>query len=108
MLCEYIYVCVCVCVCIIYAQTVFLNTYELSGGSDSKESTCNVGDLGSIHGLERSPREGNGFPLQYSGLENPTDMGAWWVIVHGVAKSQTQLNDFHYSHHFMCKDIYNI
>ena len=39
-------------------------------GSDGKESACNVGDLGSIPGLGRSPREGNGYPLQYSGLEN--------------------------------------
>ena len=42
-----------------------------SGGSDSKESTCNVGDLGLIPGLGRSPEEGNGNPLQYSCLENP-------------------------------------
>ena len=41
------------------------------GGTDSKESACNVGDLGSIPGLERSPGEGNGNPLQYSCLENP-------------------------------------
>ena len=61
------------------------------GGSAGKESACNVGDLGSIPGLERSPREGNGHPLQYSGLENSTD-----CIVHGVAKSQTQLSDFHF------------
>ena len=39
------------------------------GGSDSKESTCNVGDLGSVSGLERSPVEGKGYPLQYSGLD---------------------------------------
>ena len=61
------------------------------GGSAGKESACNVGDLGSIPGLERSPREGNGYPLQYSGLENSTG-----CIVHGVAKSQTQLSDFHF------------
>ena len=42
-------------------------------GSDSKESTCNPGDLGSIPGLERSPGEGKGYPLQYSGLENSMD-----------------------------------
>ena len=41
------------------------------GGSDGKESTCNVGDLCSVPGLERSPGGGNGCPLQYSGLENP-------------------------------------
>ena len=54
------------------------------GGSASKESICNVGDLGSILGLGRSPREGNGYPLQYSGLENFMDF-----IVHGVTKSRT-------------------
>ena len=58
-------------------------------GSDDKESACNVGDLGSIPGLARSPGEGNGYPLQYSGLENPIDRGAWQAAVHGVAKSLT-------------------
>ena len=47
------------------------------GGSDGKASACNVGDPGSIPGLGRSPGEGNGNPLQYSCLENPTDGGAW-------------------------------
>ena len=42
---------------------------------------------------ERSPREGNGYPLQYSCLENYMDSGAWWAIVHGVANSQTQLSN---------------
>ena len=55
-----------------------------------KESAYNVGDLGSISGLGRSPGEGNGYPLQYSGLENLMD-----CIVHGVAKSRTRLSDFH-------------
>ena len=54
-----------------------------------KESACNVGDLGSIPGLERSPGEGKGYPLQYSGLENSMD-----CIVHGVTKSWTQLSYF--------------
>ena len=49
------------------------------GGSYGKESTCNAGDLGSIPGLGRSPGEGNGYPLQYSCLENPMDIGVWWV-----------------------------
>ena len=53
-----------------------------------KASAYNVGDPGSIPGLERSPGEGNGNPLQYSCLENPMDGGAWWAAVHGVAKSQ--------------------
>ena len=47
------------------------------GGSDGKASACSTGDPGSIPGLERSPGEGNGNPLQYSCLENPTDGGAW-------------------------------
>ena len=64
-------------------------------GSAGKESTCSVGDLGSIPGLRISPREGNGYPLQYSGLENSMD-----YIVHGVANSWTQLSDFH-SHHMV-------
>ena len=52
--------------------------------SAGKESACNAGDLGSIPGLGRSPGEGNGYPLQYSGLENPMD-----CVVHGMAKSLT-------------------
>ena len=64
------------------------------GGSEGKVSTCNAGDPGSIPGSGRSPGEGNGNPLQYSCLENPTDGGAWWATVHGVAKSQTRLSDF--------------
>ena len=54
-----------------------------------KESACDVGDLSLIPGLGRSPGEGNGNPLQYSCLENPTDGGAWRTIAHGVTKSQT-------------------
>ena len=64
------------------------------GGSDSKESACNVEDLSSIPGSERSPGEGNGNPLQYFCLENPRDRGAWQATVHGAAKSQTQLSPF--------------
>ena len=58
-------------------------------GSVGKESACNAGDVGSIPGLGRSPGAGKGYPLQYSGLENSMD-----CIVHGVAKSGTQLGDF--------------
>ena len=58
-----------------------------------KESACNAGDPGSIPASGRSPGEGNGNPLQYSCLENSMDRGAWWATVHGVTKSQTQLND---------------
>ena len=62
------------------------------GGSDSKESARNAGDLGSVPGLRRSPGERNGYPLQYSCLENAMDRGAWWATVHGVAKSLTRLS----------------
>ena len=65
-------------------------------GSDGKESACNVGDLGSIPGLGGSPGGGNGHPLRYSGLENSMDRSLQWATVHGVAKSQTGLSDFHY------------
>ena len=55
-----------------------------------------MGDLGSIPGLGRCPGEGSGNPLQYSCLENSMDRGAWQATVHGVAKSQTTLNDEHF------------
>ena len=60
-------------------------------GSAGKESACNAGNLGSIPGLGRSPGEGKGYPLQYSGLENSIDS-----VVHGITKSQTQMSDFHF------------
>ena len=65
----------------------------IPGGSDGKESACNVGDPASIPGSGRSPGEGNDNPLQYSWLKNSMDSGARWATVHGVAKSQTQLSD---------------
>ena len=64
-------------------------------GSAGKESACNAGDLGLIPGLGRSPGEGKGYPLQYSGLENSMD-----CRVHGVVKSQTRLGDFHFTSFF--------
>ena len=64
------------------------------GGSEVEVSAHNVGDLGSIPGLESSPGEGNGNPLQYPCLGNPKDGGAWWAIVHGVTKSWTRLSHF--------------
>ena len=60
--------------------------------SAGKESACKAGDLGSIHGLGRSPGEGEGNPFQYSGLENSMD-----CIVHGVTKSWTQQSNFHFT-----------
>ena len=62
------------------------------GGSDNKQSACNAGDLGSTPGSGRSPREENGYPLQYSCLENSMDRGAWQATVHGIAKSQAHLS----------------
>ena len=60
-------------------------------GSAGKESACNAIDLGLIPGLGKSPGEGRGYPPHYSGLEDSMD-----CTVHGVAKSQTQLSDFHF------------
>ena len=67
----------------------FLNTFP-----HSKET----GYLGEI--ADSNAGEGNGTPLQYSCLENPTDGGAWWAAVHGVAKTQTRLSDFAFTFHF--------
>ena len=61
-------------------------------GSAGKESACNGEDPSSIPGLGRSPWEGKSYPLKYSGLENSMD-----CIVHGVAKSQTRLSNFHFT-----------
>ena len=58
-----------------------------------KNPPANVGDVGLISGSGRFSGEGNGNPLQYSYLGNPMDRGDWQAIAHGVAKSQTQLND---------------
>ena len=63
------------------------------GSSDSKESVRDAGNVGSIPELGRSPGEGNGNQLQYSCLENSMDRGAWQAIVHGLARSRTQLSD---------------
>ena len=74
--------------------TIVLQTYlclYLPWWLRGKESACNVGDLGSIPGLGRPCEVGNGYPLQYSCLENSTDRGVWRAIVCGIAKSQTWL-----------------
>ena len=72
--------------------TICHNPYNILGfpvDSDSKESACNAGDLGLTPGLGRSPEEGNGYPLQYSGLENSMDRQARCATVNGVPKGQT-------------------
>ena len=58
-----------------------------------KKSACNVADLGLIPGLGSFPGEENGNPLQYSCLENSTDRGAWWAILHVVSKNWTRLSN---------------
>ena len=68
---------------------------DLPGGSDGKESACSAGDLALIPGLRTSPGEGNGYPLQYS-----KDGGDFRTVVHGAAKTQTQLSHFCFHVHF--------
>jgi len=75
----------------IFAFVFILERQGFPCGSAGKESTCNTGDLGSIPGLGRSPGEGKGYPLQYSGLEKSMD-----CIVHGVTKNWTRLSNFHF------------
>ena len=75
--------------------------WDFPGGSDSKASAYNAGELGSIPGSGRSPGEVNGNLLQYSCLENPMDGGAWWATVHGVTKGWTRLSDFTFTIHFI-------
>ena len=67
--------------------------YRASLRAHSKESAYSAGDLGLISESGRSSVEGNGNPLQYSGLENPTDRGTWRATVHGVIESRTRLNN---------------
>ena len=79
---------------------LFNITICVSGGSEGKESACSAGDLGSVPELRRSLGEGNGYLLQYSCLENSMDRGACLATVHGVAKSWTQLSDYHFHFSF--------
>ena len=66
----------------------FLLVNRLPGWLSGKELVGQTGDAGSIPGSGRSPREGNGNPLQYCCLGNSMDRGAWWAIVHGIADSR--------------------
>ena len=74
-----------------FLESTYKTAELLLGSSADKESSCNAGDLGSIPGLGRSPGEGNGNQLQYSGLESSMDS-----IVYGVTKSRMSLSDFHF------------
>ena len=94
VLCSlYLWVCFCLVILNICSLFYFLDsTYKwrgFPGGSDGKESGFNTGDTDMIPGSQRSPGEGNGYPLQYSFLENSMDRGAWQATVQGTAESDT-------------------
>ena len=72
-----------------------------------KNRPARAGDMGLIHGLGRSPGEGNGNLLQYSCLENFMDRGALWAAVHEVAKNQKQLSNFHFIIIVIIYNMYN-
>ena len=82
----------CLTVCMVYFFHPVTFDLGFPGASAGKESAYNAGDLGLIPGLGRSPGEGKGYPLQYSGLENSMD-----CIGHGIAKSRTRLSNFHFT-----------
>ena len=92
-------------------QSVFMGL-GFPGGSTGKESTCNAGDLGPVPGLGRSPGEGKGYPLQYSGLENSKGRrNLAGYTVHGVAENWNRLSNFHFqlvSLHFLPLEWYHL
>ena len=95
----------CINVCVLYWVYNWLAVHVfIWGWLNSKESTCNVGDLGLIPGLETSSGEGTSYPLQYSGLENSMDRRAWQATVHRIANSQTWQSDFHFIGSSTAKD----
>ena len=75
---------------------------DFPGESETKEFACNAEDLGSISGLGRSPGGGHGNPFQYTAWWIPMDREAWKAVVHGVAKSQTQLSTYTHT----CINVY--
>ena len=89
------------CVCIL--QPLKLPWVGLPWWCNDKESACYAGDMGWIPVSGRSPGEGNGNPLQYSCLGNPMGRGAWWAIVHVVAKSWTWLSKWAHTHTLVMK-----
>ena len=93
----------------LYGWASICMCYIYGGGTVVKDPLANAGDGGfgsSIPGLGRSPREGNGKPLQYPCLENPMDRGAWQVAVHEVARSRTRLSDWAYIYVYTYKHRY--
>ena len=89
-------VCSSTLVCFLLSGRSSLYILAFPGGSAGKESTCSVGDLGSVPGLGRSPGEGKGYPVQYSCLEDSMNGVALSATDHSVSKSQTRLSDFHF------------
>ena len=86
-----------------WSQNIYKNATSIIGTSDNLLTIAvDVRDVGSISGLERSPGEGNGNPLQYSFLKNPMNRGAWQAMVHSVTKSQTWLKQL------ACRHVVNI
>ena len=84
-----------------------IGTNRLPWWLSSEECACSMGcSMGSIPGSGRSPREGNGNPLQYSCLRNPMGRGAWWATVHRVAKSRTWLSDLACTHECLPEQLY--
>ena len=74
---------------------------KIPGDTDGKESACNAGDLGSISRARRSPGEGNGYPLQYSCLENPMDRGVWWPMGSQRVRHDWKTFTFHLNKHLI-------
>ena len=80
-----------------------MKLWRLPWWLSGKESACNAGDSGSIPGSGRSSGEGNGYPLQYSYLENPMDRGAWWATVQGIAKGRIRMRVMGMREFLVCK-----
>ena len=85
----------------------YINTTIIFSCSDDKESACNAGHLGLIQGLRWSPGEVNGYPLQFSYLENSMAV-TWQATVHGLTKSWTQLRTYHFHFHYMLESLFQI
>ena len=83
----------------IYVSFLVIQRGFFPGGSDGKESACNAGDLCSKPGSGRSPGEGNGYPLQYSCLENSMDRGAWWAMGSQRVRHDWVTNTFTFFYH---------